>query len=102
MPRDLTARQVAALTKPGFHRVARGLYIQIRPPASRAWLFRYSRNGRNVWLGLGRVDIVTMEAAKRKVLEYQRMRDDKLDPLTEKRRAKRGETFQQSSGVLLG
>ena len=37
----------------GVHRVAPSLYLQIREQGTRSWLFRYSRNGRNQWMGLG-------------------------------------------------
>ncbi|OJX47967.1 site-specific integrase [Devosia sp. 66-22] len=51
--RALTATQVNALTKEGVHWVAPSLYIQVRDHGTRSWLFRYSRNGTNQWMGLG-------------------------------------------------
>jgi hypothetical protein len=37
------------------HWVAPSLYLQIRDHGTRSWLFRYSRQGKNQWLGLGSV-----------------------------------------------
>lgn len=51
--RALTAAQVTALKDHGVHWVAPSLYLQIRPQGTRSWLFRYSRNGENQWMGLG-------------------------------------------------
>ena len=51
--RALTATQVAALSDHTVHWVAPSLYLQIRPQGTRSWLFRYSRDGENQWMGLG-------------------------------------------------
>ena len=51
--RALTATQVTALKDHCVHWVAPSLYLQIRPQGTRSWLFRYSRNGENQWMGLG-------------------------------------------------
>ena len=51
--RALTSTQVTALSADGVHWVAPSLYLQIRPQGTRSWLFRYSRNGENQWMGLG-------------------------------------------------
>lgn len=56
LKRALSAAQVKALCKEGVHRVAPSLYIQIRNHGTRSWLFRYSQNGTNRWMGLGSVD----------------------------------------------
>ena len=45
---------VYALTKEGVHWVAPSLYMQVRDHGTRSWLFRYSRNGTNQWMGLAR------------------------------------------------
>ncbi len=42
-----------AITKVGVHGVAPSLYLQVRDHGTRSWLFRYSRNNKNQWLGLG-------------------------------------------------
>jgi hypothetical protein len=53
--RALTSAQVTALSADSVHWVAPSLYLQIRPQGTRSWLFRYSRNGENKWMGLGAV-----------------------------------------------
>ena len=55
-PRSLTATQVAAIKEDGVHWVAPSLYLQVRAgQGTRSWLFRYSRNGKNQWMGLDSV-----------------------------------------------
>jgi len=52
--RTLTAAQVAGLKDEGVFWVAPSLYLQVRPAqGTRSWLFRYSRNNTNQWMGLG-------------------------------------------------
>jgi len=55
--RALTAAQVAAIKDENVHWVAPSLYLQVRPgQGTRSYLFRYSRDGKNQWMGLGSVD----------------------------------------------
>jgi integrase len=51
--RALTASLVASLKDEGVHWIGPSLYLQIRPQGTRSWLFRYTRNGENQWMGLG-------------------------------------------------
>jgi len=51
--RSFTAAQVAAIQEEGVHWVGPSLYLQVRPgQGTRSWMFRYSRNGGNQWMGL--------------------------------------------------
>ena len=61
--RALTAKQANLLTKEGVHWVAPSLYMQMRDRGTRSWLFRYSRNGTNQWMGLGSLDEMPLSAA---------------------------------------
>ncbi|MDP1730297.1 MAG: integrase arm-type DNA-binding domain-containing protein [Devosia sp.] len=87
-PRTLSAAQVAALTAHTVHRVGPSLYVQIRSQGTRSWLFRYSRQGKNNWVGLGSARDVTLgkasEAAERMRVEVR----DGVDPLSRKRAAR--------------
>jgi integrase len=98
MPRDLTTRELAGLTRIGQHRVSPSLYLQITPSGTRSWLFRYQRNGKPRWLGLGPVDLVSLAEARAKALACRRRLYEGGDPLEERRaeRATAGEglTFE--------
>jgi integrase len=81
----LTVREVAAIARPGVHRVSRGLYLQITDAGVRSWLHRYMIGGRARNMGLGPCDLVTLAQAREKVLAGRQMLLDKKDPLEERR-----------------
>jgi integrase len=62
--RALTATQVNALTREGVHWVAPSLYLQVRGHGTRSWLFRYHRNGKNQWMGLGSTEEKSLSDAR--------------------------------------
>jgi hypothetical protein len=51
--KQLSAVAVAKLTKPGRYAVGNGAYLQISQWGTKAWVFRYTRDGRARHLGLG-------------------------------------------------
>ncbi len=83
--RALTAAQVTALSKEGVHWVAPSLYLQIRNHGTRSWLFRYSRNGSNQWMGLGSVEDKTLSAARDEAAMLRVMVKRGEDPIASKR-----------------
>jgi hypothetical protein len=87
MPRkDLTARQVADLSPGGTYRVARNLYLRHEPPAF-SWIMIYSSpvTGKHTEMGLGSAKLVSLQAAKAKVMEHRLAIFHGRCPLTEKR-----------------
>jgi integrase len=83
--RSLTVKEVAAITKPGTHRVSKNLYLQVGPTGTKAWLFRYMRNGSPHGMGLGSLELVTLAEARDKALLCRKLLLDGLDPLEERR-----------------
>jgi integrase len=72
------------MTAPGLYRVERGLYLQVRSPTSRSWIFRYRFRGVDRSLGLGSAADVTLAHARN-------LRDDQatvirsgIDPVAER------------------
>jgi integrase len=86
-----TVREVAAITKPGAHRVSRGLYLQISPSGGRSWLHRFMLNGVAHNMGLGPCDLVSLAEAREMVLAGRKLLLARIDPL-EARRAERRQT----------
>jgi integrase len=68
----------------------RGLYLQISPSITKSWSFRYRDRitGRLREMGLGPVDVISLEMARKKALELGAMVRDDKDPIAE-RHAKR-------------
>lgn len=86
--RPLSASQVAALKATGNHWIAPSLYLQIRPQGTRSWLFRYERDGRTHWVGLGAaagIGAVNLSEARREAERLRVAVRDGADPVTEKR-----------------
>ena len=48
----LTIKQIAAAKKPGRYSDGANLYLQVGKHATKSWLLRYVRDGRERWMGL--------------------------------------------------
>src|SRR5215203_4951920 len=81
----LTALAVSKLTKPGRYAVGDGAYLQISEWGTRAWVFRYSRDGRGRHMGLGPHNLITLAEAREKAREARKALLNGKDPLTAKR-----------------
>jgi integrase len=84
--RSLTATQVAAIKDDGVHWVAPSLYMQVRAgQGTRSWLFRYSRNDTNQWMGLGSVEDKTFTEARDEAAMLRVLVKRGEDPIASKR-----------------
>ena len=99
MPRDMTAAEVNSLTKPGLYRVSPLLYLRIRGPNAKSYLFRYRRRGVTRWMGLGPASVVSLSHARADVLKYRFMLHMGTDPLAERRAGRRSgaPTFSEAA-----
>ena len=64
---DLSAVKVANLLKAGTtgrYRASKNLYLQVRGKDTGSWLFRYMRDGKAHWMGLGRYPRITLAEAR--------------------------------------
>jgi integrase len=96
---NLRQADLDKITAVGLHPVDRRLYLQVRGPASRSWIFRYTFRGQQRSLGLGSARDVTLAQARD-------LRDDKLavirqgvDPVTDRQDAKVRARAAERSGV---
>jgi len=84
--RSLTATQVAAIRDDGVHWVAPSLYMQVRTgQGTRSWLFRYSRNDTNQWMGLGSVEDKPFTEARDEAAMLRVLVKRGEDPIAQKR-----------------
>src|SRR3954469_24389680 len=95
----LTAVAVAKLTKPGRYAVGDGAYLQVSTFGTKAWVFRYQRDGKGYHMGLGPVDLVTLAEARDKAREARRTLLDGADPLTAKRDRRAQARLQAAKGM---
>jgi len=71
--KELTLRQIEAITAPGLHRIAPQLYLSIKPPPGsyRTWALRLTVNGKATWRGLGSCNLVKLDDAKAKAMKMR-------------------------------
>ena len=62
------------------------LYLQVDKSGLKSWIFRYSIHGKRRKMGLGRVENITLDQARRKSSElYQQVKDSpSYDPIAER------------------
>jgi integrase len=81
----LTALRAARLKQPGKHADGAGLYLQIAPGGSCAWVFRFMLDGREREMGLGPFPAVSLARAREKAQEARALKADGNDPIDRKR-----------------
>ena len=74
---------------PGRHADGCGLYLDVRPSGSRAFVQRIVVNGRRCDNGLGGYPVTTLAKAREKGMDNLRVRDEGGDPLALRREKKR-------------
>jgi integrase len=62
----------------------RGLYLQVISPTNRSWLFRYERNGRERWMGLGPLHTFSLEEARERARKARQQLADGIDPIDQR------------------
>jgi Arm DNA-binding domain len=81
----LSAMGVARATKPGRYADGGGLYLQVSQSGTRAWLFRFMRNGVARHMGLGPVRDVSLAEARTKAGECRKVLLSGADPIEQHR-----------------
>jgi integrase len=81
----LTVKKIETL-EPGTYGDGGNLWLRVLSPTARSWFFRYVRGGKDVWMGLGDANDVTLKMARERAAKWRLVLADHKDPLTEKRR----------------
>jgi integrase len=96
----LTALQVAKLAQQGRYGDGHGLWLQVSESGTKAWLFRYTRDGHARQMGLGPLHTVSLAEARERARQARQILLDGEDPLEIKRK-KRDEARAQTSEQIL-
>jgi integrase len=99
MIEKLTRSQIKN-AKPGHHADGGGLYLKKREGGSGSWIFRYMRNGKETWLGLGGLDTINATEAREQARQMRQMLLAGKDPAIE-RRERRAEQAKQHAATIL-
>lgn len=81
----LSARK-AATASPGKYGDGGGLWLHVREDGGRAWVFRYTRDGKAHEMGLGPLHTVSLAEVRDKALECRKLLLEGRDPIQERRR----------------
>ena len=86
----LTARDVSSAGI-GKHGDGGGLWLRVRDNGSRAWVFRYTRNGCAREMGLGPVEDVSLKKARKMARDSRQLVREGKDPISVRRLAMRSD-----------
>ena len=81
----LSAVGVQKAAKPGMYADGGGLYLQVRGPTSKSWIFRYKLGGRAREMGLGPLAVVSLARARELATEARKQCFEHVDPIELKR-----------------
>ena len=86
----LTALKVKALAMPGTYGDGGGLYLQVRSPKNRSWLFRFKLHRKAHLMGLGALADVTLAEAREAATAARKLVKQGVNPI-DRRKAERAE-----------
>ncbi len=81
----LNSAKLRTLVKPGAYGDGGGLYLQVRGPERRSWLFRFKQAGKGRLMGLGPFPDVGLAEAREKAEAARKERQAGIDPLAVRR-----------------
>jgi integrase len=98
--RRLTALDLSRPMPSGMHHDAAspGLYLQIRG-ASRVWIYRYSRNGKPHWFGIGSARAIPLKRARQLATEARQCVAEGGDPIKRRRAQRNAERVEQAKAM---
>jgi integrase len=80
MKGQLSVKKLERLHDPGRYGDGHGLYLQVVSETNRSWLFRYERDGRERWLGLGALHAFDIDEARERARKCRQQLADGIDP----------------------
>ena len=95
----LNALKVKSLTKPGRYGDGKNLWLQVRGPEQRSWLFRFTIAGKQQEMGLGPADIVSLAEAREAALEARKLLHTGVNPL-DRRQGKKAEQAAEKAAAV--
>jgi integrase len=94
----LTAKQVENAGA-GMHADGDGLYLQVGTPGARSWVYRFTLNGKERYLGLGSAADVPLKRARELASDARRMRAEGVDPIEHRRERRAAERVEAAKAV---
>jgi integrase len=106
----LNALKVTKLKEPGRYPDGHGLYLQVSKWGTKAWIFRFMKDGRARHMGLGPLHTLSLQEARERARRARQALLDGIDPIdnrTEIRLAERAQaakriTFKEAAAKYIG
>jgi integrase len=95
---SLTVKRIERLT-PGRYSDGDGLYLEIASAKNRCWLFRYERNGRERWMGIGPLKTFNLNEARERAKKARQLLKDGIDPLEARAAARDAKRKEEAENV---
>ncbi len=95
----LSPRAVATITKRGRHADGGGLYLQVSTYGTKAWIFRYTLDGKSREMGLGSLRTVSLAEAREAARECRKQVREGIDPIS-RRQAERASRRLASARLM--
>jgi integrase len=95
----LTAIKVAKISKPGRYGDGNGLVLQVSKWRTKAWLFRYQRDGRERQMGLGPAGAVSLADARELARDCRKRLLTGADPIEARRTERMQARLEAARGV---
>jgi len=93
-----SARSVETVTKTGYHRCDRGLYLQVSRTGTKSWIFRYKSpvTSKQREMGIGSLEVVSLAEARKIAVETRLQLLKGIDPINERKRIKQFNLLKQA------
>src|SRR5215472_8144304 len=85
----LNVAKLRVLVKPGFYGDGGGLYLQVRGPIKRSWIYRFKLAGRGHLMGLGPFPDVGLAEARDAAAAARRLVRAHINPIERRREERR-------------
>jgi integrase len=99
----LNVAKLKSLTEPGRYSDGDGLFLEVKPSGSRAWMLRVQCGGKRRDIGLGALRSVTLADARDAAHEVRRQIAQGIDPVAERRKERQViPTFRDAAKLVHG
>jgi integrase len=95
----LTALKVAKITQPGRYGDGGGLVLQVSKWRTKAWIFRFQRDGRERQMGLGAVHTLSLAEARERARDCRKILLHGLDPIEARQAERMQRRIETARGV---
>lgn len=95
----LTVKGVASKNKVGRYSDGNGLYLQVSKFGTKAWIFRFTLNGKARQMGLGPTKLITLKEAREEAERCSKLVYNKIDPI-DLRKREHGKAIAESASVI--